>query len=472
MTEHIETNSRNKPTFFGSAVFFMVCLVAIFSNIAFGGVSTGILGITTILVGLLVMFWLIDSWKAKQIKFSTNFLLLPFVALILIGLIQILPLSSPDVPSGLLQTSPVSSLSLDPYSTRFAILKLIIYLVFFAAALTFINSQKRLRKTVVTIIVFGAVMGFFGVMQWLGNPGYIYGIREVGQAVPFASYVNQHHFAAFMELTIGLSLGLLFGGGRTKDKLLLLVIAVFLMGIAIVFTGSRGGFISLIGVIAFLLAMNIFYRKSNAEDAENVGATKPSMLKRNLAMVGGSVILIGVLLFSVVWLGGGDLALRGTGVQVNQTDFTSGRTHFWGVAINVVQDSPVLGSGLEAFGVAYTKHDTWNGQFRVEHAHNDYLQILADAGILGLLCVIAFLILFFRQAFKVVRSTSDSFRRNVAIGAMAGCFGIMVHSIFDFPLRTNANMFFFLILVALAVVSVDYPKLYRKRIKVKTKKAA
>jgi O-antigen ligase len=62
---------------------------------------------------------------------------------------------------------------------------------------------------------------------------------------------------------------------------------------------------------------------------------------------------------------------------------TSGRSHFWGVAWQVFLANPIIGAGLDAFGVAYPKYDNWNGQFRVEQAHNDYLQILADAGILA-----------------------------------------------------------------------------------------
>ena len=387
------------------------------------------------------------------------------MGLILIGLIQLLPLSSSEVSSDLLSIPATSSLSLDPYSTRFAILKLILYLVFFSASLTFINNQKRLRKVAVTIIVFGSVMAFFGILQRLASPEYIYGIREVGQAIPFASYINQHHFAAFLEMTLGLTLGLLFGGATKRDKFLLLIIAVVLMGIAIVLTGSRGGFISLLGVIGFLVLMNLFKGKGNTENAENKSNSKQNTLIRKLGLIGGSVVLIAVLLVSVMFLGGGDSVLRGTGLQTNQVDFTSGRTHFWSVALKIIQDNPVLGAGLESFGVAFTKYDSWNGRLRVEQAHNDYLQILADAGIFGLICIIGFIILLFKQSLKVINNTSDNFRRNVAIGSLAGCFGILIHSVFDFPLRTNANMFFFLIMVSLAVVQINYPKLYRKRVK-------
>lgn len=475
MAENLETTNsfeqfdeqmgEPRATFFGEAVFFMICLIAIFANLAFGGVSTGVLGIISILVGLLVIFWMLDAWRSRKLTFSTSLLQLPILGLIVIGLIQLLPLSSAAISGELLSIPAVNSLSLDPYATRFAVVKLIIYLIFFAACLTYINSRKRLQMAVITIIIFGAVMAFFGVLQRLANPEFIYGVREVEMAIPFASYVNQHHFAAFLEMTIGLSLGLIFGRATQSNKLLLLIIAVVLMGIGIVFTSSRGGLLSLFGVIGFLLLMNIFYIKKPKNNSESADDAKQSNFKRNLTMIGGSAALIVLLLVSVMWIGGGDLVLRGTGIKMNNLDFTNGRIHFWTVALQIIKEDPIIGSGLESFGVAYPKYDTWNGEFRVEQAHNDYLQTLSDAGIIGFLCIVGFIFLLFRKSLKIINESTDNFRRSVAVGSLAGCFGIIIHSFFDFPLRTNANTFFFLILATLAVVSINQPKIYRHRLK-------
>src|SRR5262249_34437837 len=96
-------------------------------------------------------------------------------------------------------------------------------------------------------------------------------------------------------------------------------------------------------------------------------------------------------------------------------------------------------------------------------AHNDYLQILSDAGILGFICVVAFIFLLFRQGFAVIRDSTDGFRRGAAIGALAGCLGILIHSFFDFPLRTPANGFVFLLLVVIAVATVEQPSAHRRR---------
>jgi O-antigen ligase len=317
-----------------------------------------------------------------------------------------------------------------------------------------------LRKIVTVVIIFGATMAFFGILQRLASPEGIYGWRPTPQAIPFASFMNQHHFAAFMEMTIGLTLALLAGKATEKDKRLLLIIAIVLMGIAILLTGSRGGVLSLLGVIGFVLLTN-FLRKKD-EDEELSKEEKRVRFKRNLALVGGALGLL-MILFSAVILLGGDAPLsRGIGFTT-QADVSSGRLHFWSVGLKIFLSHPILGAGLDAFGTAFPLYDSWNGNFRVEQAHNDYLQILADAGILGFLCVAAFIFLLFKQGLQRIGNEHSHFRRSVAVGAMAGCFGIMIHSFFDFPLRTSSNAFFFLLFAVFAAAPIHFSKRSRTR---------
>jgi O-antigen ligase len=142
--------------------------------------------------------------------------------------------------------------------------------------------------------------------------------------------------------------------------------------------------------------------------------------------------------------------MRGIGLSLDDPDITTGRSHFWSVALKMFLDHPFIGVGWEAFGVAFTPYDTNNGYFRVDQAHNEYLQVLAEGGILGFACLAAFIYLLFRKSWRTIRRSSGMIRE-ASIGALAGCFGIMVHSVFDFPLRTPSNAFFFLLLSAIAV---------------------
>ena len=124
----------------------------------------------------------------------------------------------------------------------------------------------------------------------------------------------------------------------------------------------------------------------------------------------------------------------------------------------------MVGTGLGAFGVVYTQYDSRNGLFRLEQAHNDYLQILSDGGVIGAALALGFVIIFFRRAFVRMKS-QDKFRRGIALAAVGGCFAVLIHSFFDFTLHTTSNAFLFLVLAALATLNgrVEQAPKRRKR---------
>src|SRR5262249_20037398 len=158
------------------------------------------------------------------------------------------------------------------------------------ASLTFVSSQKRLRNMVLVVICFSSIMAFFGTIQHLSGTDAVYGLRPASYGKPFASYLNRHHFAAFMEMTIGLTLSLLYGNATKRDKRLLLIIAIVLMGVAVILTGSRGGFLSLFTVVGFVTLFNIIYPPINHEESnEDQTLSKPF---RRFLLVGSSLLLI------------------------------------------------------------------------------------------------------------------------------------------------------------------------------------
>jgi O-antigen ligase len=165
------------------------------------------------------------------------------------------------------------------------------------------------------------------------------------------------------------------------------------------------------------------------------------------------IVIFGVVLF----VGGEDSLLRGIGLTLPDSDITTGRSYFWSIALRMFLDHPFLGVGWDAFGVAFTSYDTRSGLFRVEQAHNEYLQFLAEGGIPGLLSVVLFIYLLFRQSLRTIAG-GGGIVKEASIGALAGCFGIITHSFFDFPLRTPSNAFFFLMLSAVAVFPVSRSK--------------
>ena len=421
-------------------IILLLCLAIVLTTLAYGTVHYWSLAIFQMSAALIVLFWAVDGWRTGFLHLSRNPLQWPLVGLILLGLFQLLPLGSAGDASAI-NSATVHTLSLDPYSTRLALVQITALLIYFSAALAFIDSPRRLRLLVRTIIIFGFALALFGLIQNFTSPTKVYWIRELPQSTPFGPFINRHHFAGYMELTLALPLGLLFSGAVEKDKRLLFIFAAALMGVALIMTNSRGGLVSLIAELSFLVAITGFGRRERAEDeGERTGSVR------------GAVVRAGLALALILALLGGEGGLSRFVGTVNAEDPTTGRAHFWGVAVQIIRDHPIIGAGLGSFGLAYTRYDSRNGLFRLEQAHNDYLQILSDGGITGALLGLFFLVTLFRMGFAR-RESADTFRRGVSTGALAGCFAVLVHSFFDFTLHTTANALLFLVLAALATVN-------------------
>jgi O-antigen ligase len=253
-----------------------------------------------------------------------------------------------------------------------------------------------------------------------------------------------------MELTLALPLGLLISGAIAVERRLLYIFAIVIMAVALVITGSRGGIVSLGAEVLFIVSIAGLVRRKDKGEAEESTAAQ-SRVRSALVRVGVGFALVVALLFAAVSLGGEESLARLFGT-VSADDPTSGRVQFWQGTLEVIKQHPLLGAGLGAFSVVYTRHDVLNGATRLEQAHNDYLQILADAGIVGGLLGLIFIYALFRHGFARLNST-DKFRRGVAAGALAGCFAVLVHSFFDFSLHMTANALLFLVLAALATLN-------------------
>lgn len=417
----------------GKIIFFIICAAIVLTTLLYGAVHQPILAVFYVGAALVALLWTFESFVGGALRFNKSLIQIPLIAVILYGLIQVIPFGSLTETAGLAEVS--RTISFEPFSTKSAVVHFVALLIYFSAMLAFIDSAKRLRAIVLLITTFGFLYAFFAVLQGVLSPNKIYGIYEPRFASPFGSFVNRHNFAAFMEMTIAVPLGMMFVGGVSKDKRLLYITAIGLMGIALILSGSRGGLVALLAEIFFLIFITT-HAKSYGQIA----------LKTGLAVALILTIVIGSILI------GGESSLTRIAETAASNDFTTNRTHIWNITLEVIKNNPVFGVGLGAFPQAYTRFDTLNGLERVEQAHNDYLQVLADAGIVGLIIGAFFVFWLFRVGLKNIK-TENVFRRGVAVGALAGCFAIFVHSVFDFVLHTTAVTLMFLTLCALVVLS-------------------
>jgi len=427
MTNEIETTRSSK------VLFFLLCTIIVLTTLAYGTVHQPTIAAFYIVAVIIILLWAADAFFSGVLRFNKSLLQIPFIATILYGIFQIIPFGTLAETAGVEGIS--RTISLDPFWTKIAALHFFALLIFFAALLTYTDSAKRLRKIVSVITIFGFVFAFFAILQAVLSPNKIYGIYEVPYANPFGSFVNRHNFAAYMEMTLCLPLGLMFVGAVGKDRRLLYVTAIALMGIALLLSGSRGGLVSLLAAVFFLVILT----------------TKTKNYSQFALKIGLAVLLMATIIVGSILIGG-ESSLTRFAETANSQDFSTSRTHIWSVTLKIILNTLPFGAGLGAFRVAYTPFDSLNGLERVEQAHNDYLEVLANAGIVGLVIGVFFIYQLFRTGLENAK-TSNTYRRGVCVGALAGCFAILVHSLFDFVLHTTAISMLFLTLVSLVAVS-------------------
>lgn len=413
--------------------FVLMCAAIIFTTVAYGAVHQPVIAIVYIVFGTMFILWAVDGYITGSLRLNPSLLPLPILAAVLYGVIQTIPFGTVAETGGVSGIS--RTISLDPFSTQATTLHLFGLLLFFVVSMTLIDTAARLRKLVIIITVFGFVYAFYAILQSVLSPNKIYGIYERIGALPFGSFVNRHNFAAYMEMTLGLPLGLLFVGAIAKDKRLLYVTAIALMGVALLLSGSRGGFVAFLAEVIFLTIITSTARSG-----------RKFYLKIGLAVLLVAAIVVGSFFV------GGESSLTRIAETYDSENVTSDRSHIWAVTFSVIADNMPLGAGLGSFGAAYTAFDNRSGLERVEQAHNDYLQIAADAGIVGILLALFFLFVLFRTGLQAVKA-ENTYRRGVAAGALAGCFAIFIHSFFDFVLHITAITVLFLTLITLIAAS-------------------
>ncbi|MBX3290123.1 MAG: O-antigen ligase family protein [Acidobacteria bacterium] len=414
--------------------FVLLCLTLIFSALAYGGVHHPVIILLYVLIAAMALLWAVDGLLTGTMRFSSSLLQIPLYAAFAYAVIQVIPFGSASDVAGVAEMP--STISVDPFSTKLSAVHFLALGAFFSLTLVLLDSAKRIRRLSTVITIFGFGFAFFAILQSVLSPENIYGVyKSPYAAVPFGSFVNRHNFAAYMEMTAALPLGLLFTGAVGRDKRLLYITAIGLMGVALLLSGSRGGLVAFLALVLLTAILTI-----GAKRKKNVLVRIGLAAALIAAVIGGSFFV------------GGESSLTRIAETTMSENISADRSNIWAVTLKVIQANMPFGAGFGAFGVAYTPYDNMSGLERVEQAHNDYLQVLADAGLIGLVIGAGFLFVLFQTGRKAV-GVENTFRRGIAIGSAAGIFAILVHSLFDFVLHTTAISILFLILMAMLASS-------------------
>ena len=121
----------------------------------------------------------------------------------------------------------------------------------------------------------------------------------------------------------------------------------------------------------------------------------------------------------------------------------------------MIRDYIVLGSGFGTFLDVYPSYKTIAGDLIFDHAHNDYLEMLSDGGVVGFLLAAWFCAAVLLHGIKKIRMRRDRFAVLLGIGAFTGICAALMHIVVDFNLHNGAVGLYFFFLCGLLVAIVN-----------------
>ena len=397
---------------------FGLAALMIFAPVAKGAVELWSQTIAEVAVFVLVFAWLWhannSNSQAKDTKIRRTKIDLPIWLFVILAAASCVP-------------------SVYKYASMLEMSRLIAVVGLFYLAVNNFDRYLVVRFSTLIILIATAI-SFFGFGQYFLNLNHSWWAHDRFLS---STFVNHNHFAGYLELAFPLAVGLVLGLKR-KDvssdfKYLvfkfLLSLAIIIMGIAFILSQSRAGWASL---LVALVIMNIILIKKKA-------LTKLSL-----------IIFLVLILVSViyVYVGHDAVATRlRTVEEINQESFLEGRHKIWEGAINMIKKYPLVGTGIGTFVWAMPAFRPEGLNVRAFYAHNDYLHMMAEMGVLALPLMLW--IIFSTIALGIRgRTKENSDKKNkfelmdgIILGCAIGILSLTLHGLVDFNFHITSNVF-------------------------------
>lgn len=324
-------------------------------------------------------------------------------------------------------------LSAYPYASRIQLYKLINYMALFYFVFYSIRDRGDLLKIVWVLIIFGSTFATAGLVMVGGE---LTGLKifSPGHHMISLTFVNHNHFAGYLEIITWLCFGLALASSGAK-RILLIFLGVY-TATAVLFSLSRGGTIGLLAGMLFLLTV----------------LTLSNSRRKTVWLLAGFSIL--VILVSA-WLGI-EPVLKRMWTLEDPILAGSGRLEIWKSTLNMISGNPWFGTGLGTFKDTFPRYQTENLMMSfVDHAHNDYLELTAEIGIIGVISAVFCAMALFFNVLKKSAVLPDKHLQAIGLGALTGCFSLLVHGMTDFNFQIPSNAILFSVCAAIALASAD-----------------
>ncbi len=410
----------------GKAVFAALVALIVLAAIPYGTIEPWWKAAFVCGVFAICIVAIVESLVSGARGIEGGSILLPMLALSVLAFLQTISIGD--------------AISADPFQTRFVALQLLALTAFLALLYIYVNTRKRVRLLVYTILGVAVVSAIFGIFRQTTQHATGFVLPLLKQNQGFAQFINKNHFAYLMEMGFGLGLGTLVAGRSMRNSRMLHLALLFPIWIAFILANSRGGILAMLVqvFVAALLMLNV---------------QEPVVARSSILKVALIVLLVAGVLVSTLWIGGERLA---SNFEATTREFNAdasrdrvSRNEIWRASLKMFAGHPILGVGLGGYWIGITAYHDASGRMTPQEAHNDYLELLSSGGLIGLAIGVWFIVMVVRKVRKNLL-TADEFERAVRYGAVQGLAGVAAHSLVDFGLHIMINAVVFLSLIMLA----------------------
>lgn len=390
----------------------LVLAILVFAALAFGGTRTAeFVVIQGMMVGATVL-WVARFWVNRRHRF-----LWPPVcwAVVVFAVWAVVRYHQAEVE----------------YIARLELARILVYGWLFLLVINNLHRQETTRILLGTLCVLGTLLAMYAVYQFLAGSDRVWTVLKPENYKNRGSgtYICPNHLAGLLEMLLPIALAMVFLSRGTAVTKVFYGYMGFVMLAGIGATVSRGGWIAA-GVGLLVLFASLFRRRQY----------------RVMVLVTAGLIALG----AVIGISKSrDIQKRFTRMFVGgQLQDVRIRPNLWKPAIQMVLDHPWVGVGPAHFDVYFPKYRPVDVQTQPLWTHNDYLNALADWGVVGTTMIAVFFGFLTAGVIRTLRyvargdsglTTRYSDRAAIVIGVSIGLIAVLVHCLVDFHFHIPAN---------------------------------
>lgn len=331
-------------------------------------------------------------------------------------------------------TSPYKRGSIETFAN------LLTYACVFSLITHNLTSEKKIKHLVNAILATSFILGVYGILQYF----HILELTpRLMQERISSTYYNSNHFAGYLTMVTPIPVALfLFSPLSWKTPFFAALSILLIINLALSYSWGSVAF----GVaVIFLIIMRVRQSK-----------------RKVLATIVAVTVLFSFALIGALCMLGPTPQLPQSSWQARYLNMAKianpslfGRLSMYKNTIPLILDHPILGTGPETFIYAFTQYRPLGLNLLWNYAHNDYLQIASEMGLITLTFFLIFVIIALAKGLSHIRATSTSgFNRIIAIAGWGGILAALLHSKLDGNLSVvPANALHFYALLGLLIAS-------------------